>query len=54
MNPIGVKVGPSMQPDELVRLLDGEAAYVTCHRAEKVLTGLPGMSGRSENSGESG
>jgi 3-deoxy-7-phosphoheptulonate synthase len=54
MNPIGVKVGPSMQPDELVRLLDGEAAYVTCHRAEKELTGLPGMSGRSENSGESG
>lgn len=29
-NPIGVKVGPSMKADELVRLLDSESCLAQC------------------------
>jgi len=43
-NPIGIKVGPSMQPDELVRLLDivnadkepGRVTLITRYGAEKI------------------
>ncbi|RPA86495.1 DAHP synthetase [Ascobolus immersus RN42] len=49
-NPIGIKVGPSMQPDELVRLLDivdadkepGRVTLITRYGAGKVKDLLPG------------
>ncbi|GAA5876528.1 hypothetical protein JCM8547_009416 [Rhodosporidiobolus lusitaniae] len=49
-NPIGIKVGPSMQPDELVRLLDivnperevGKVTLIGRYGAEKVEQHLPG------------
>ncbi|RDX55349.1 DAHP synthetase [Lentinus brumalis] len=49
-NPIGVKVGPSMKPDELVRLLDivnpnredGKVTLITRYGAGKVEDNLPG------------
>ncbi|KZV93826.1 DAHP synthetase [Exidia glandulosa HHB12029] len=49
-NPIGIKVGPSMQPDELVRLLDvvnpdkvpGRVTLITRYGAEKIAQFLAG------------
>lgn len=48
-NPVGVKVGPSMQPDELLRLLDvvnpdkesGRVTLITRYGADKVAQFLP-------------
>ena len=48
-NPIGVKVGPTMDPDELIRLIDalnpdnepGRLTLITRHGADKVLETLP-------------
>ncbi|ORZ32105.1 DAHP synthetase [Catenaria anguillulae PL171] len=49
-NPIGIKVGPSMQPDELVRVLalvnpdnePGKVTLITRYGADKVKDHLPG------------
>ncbi|KAH7101854.1 DAHP synthetase [Auriculariales sp. MPI-PUGE-AT-0066] len=49
-NPIGIKVGPSMQPDELVRLLNivnpdreaGRVTLITRYGAEKIFAFLAG------------
>ncbi|GAA5890273.1 hypothetical protein JCM6882_008778 [Rhodosporidiobolus microsporus] len=49
-NPVGIKVGPSMEPDELVRLLDivnperevGKVVLITRYGAEVVDKKLPG------------
>ncbi|KAG8962079.1 hypothetical protein FRC03_004619 [Tulasnella sp. 419] len=48
-NPIGVKVGPSMKPDELIQLLEvvnprhesGKVTLITRYGAEKIETHLP-------------
>ncbi len=48
-NPIGCKVGPTMEPDELIRLIDalnpdneaGRLTLITRHGAEKVAETLP-------------
>ncbi|OQE22435.1 hypothetical protein PENSTE_c010G03939 [Penicillium steckii] len=49
-NPIGIKVGPSMQPDELVQLLDvvnpakeiGKVTLISRYGAKKIANFLPG------------
>ncbi|BGP14036.1 hypothetical protein JCM10213_005620 [Rhodosporidiobolus nylandii] len=49
-NPVGIKVGPSMEPDELVRLLEivnpdretGKVVLISRYGAEKVEAKLPG------------
>ncbi|KAG8999299.1 hypothetical protein FRB90_012102, partial [Tulasnella sp. 427] len=58
-NPIGVKVGPSMKPDELVRLLDvvnpsrenGKITLITRYGAEKIDGHLAGHIKAVESSG---
>ena len=39
-NPIGIKVGPSMEDEELVRLLDSTSLYLTCV-VSLLTSGLP-------------
>ncbi|KAL1959678.1 hypothetical protein VTO42DRAFT_1264 [Malbranchea cinnamomea] len=58
-NPIGVKVGPTMQPDELVQLLDiinptketGKVTLITRYGASKIKDHLPGHIKAVQNSG---
>ena len=58
-NPIGVKVGPSMQADELVQLLDtvnpdkeiGKVTLITRYGAAKIKDHLPGHIKAVQNSG---
>lgn len=58
-NPIGVKVGPTMQPDELVELLNtvnptkevGKVTLITRYGASKIKDHLPGHIKAVQNSG---
>ena len=58
-NPVGVKVGPTMEPDELIRLIDalnpddepGRLTLITRHGADKVLDTLPPLVRRVKQEG---
>jgi 3-deoxy-7-phosphoheptulonate synthase len=58
-NPIGVKIGPSMQPDELIRLIDalnplnvpGRLTLITRMGAEKLGENLPSLLRRVKQEG---
>jgi len=58
-NPIGIKIGPSMQPDELVQLLDvvnpakeiGKVTLISRYGAKKIANFLPGHIAAVQGSG---